>query len=1307
MRKVYCPCFFLFIFLSIQGYSQLSKSNFSDEDNSQLRGNGMQFVQNRGQVVDMGNNLRPDVMYVGDGGGVKVYLRRTGISYALSNMAEITREVKIELEELEKKGELSYSSKQEKEQELADKRLLKLHRIDMDFEGGNPVPNILASDLVDGYLNFYYAHCSNGITAVNVYNRIVYQNVYPNIDIVFYGGKREGVKYDIVVKPGGNPADIRLKYNGSDDFKIENGKLKIGNSISEITENLPKVFQNINGEIVDVDAQYFLEGKTLSFQFGSFNSQYSLVIDPWATYCGGSSNEYGASVTTDTSGNVLITGGTQSLGFPVTPGACQIAMNGVYDAFVVKFNSSGARHWATFYGGSTTDWGASIATDNINNVVITGETRSGDFPVSTGAFQTNHIGASGDAFVVKFNVSGTMLWATFSGGSSADFGLGIAADNSGNVLVTGRTESSNFPVSTGAFQAIYGGGISDVFVAKFNSTGVLSWATYCGGNSTWDEGYGITADAVNNIYVTGHAGILFPVTAGAFQMAHAGGVYDAFILKLDPGGNPIWSTYCGGSNEDHSKSILLDNMGNIVISGDTKSLDFPVTAGAFQTVLFSVGTSEAFVAKFSPAGMLIWGTFFGGGVNDYGMGVAVDDNDNIYFVMEQEDATSNIAVDACAWQPLFNGGSAVNPNGGVCEDQLIVKFTSSGQKLCATYVGGTGEDDMDYYGGIAAFGNSVYITGSTDGGYPVTTGAFQTASAGPSTFSGEAFLISLCNNICEGKVLGLSYTSNSTSSCAGTLVAFTPAISNSCDTSGYKFQWTFPGGNPVNSSEINPTITYVTSGSHNVKLVLTTSCKKDSVITNIVTSNIINTSGSQVICQGLLVPIHGIIQNTPGIYTQTFTAAGGCDSISAVTLAVNNTSSAAINPIACGSYTQGSQTYTISGVYTQTLANAVGCDSLLTINLTVNSNIDTTNIQNVCLGQPALIHGISRTTPGVYTQTFVAYNGCDSVSIVRLNVNNPITTNAVLNICAGQSALIHGLNQNMPGVYTQTFSAIRGCDSMSNVTLIVNHSNSGIINPSACGGYTHNSQTYSASGIYTQTLINSFGCDSILTINLTIINNINTGGNQSICQGQSTMIHGASQNIFGIYTQTFLAANGCDSISTIILTVYSPLNIQIGNDTSITTGQSIVAGTPLVINNSYSWSSGETTSNIIVQPTATTSYILTVIDSNGCITYDTIAVSVVTPCDNSVEIFVPNTFSPNGDGQNDALQLYSNGKSGIIHFVIFNRWGEKVFESSGLANTWDGIYKGRPMDSAVFSYLLKITCDTDEIIKTGNISLIR
>src|SRR5574337_1291984 len=292
-----------------------------------LKGSGMMFTQNKGQIADREGNLHPDILYKGAGGGADVYLRKTGMSYVTSNMGEVMSEIDKEIELKKFDPNFSQQQAEELKRRLEEKALIKIQRTDVDFEGSNPNPQTLNQEEVEGYTNYYYAHCPNGVTNVKSYNRVVQKNIYTGIDVVYYGGKENGLKYDIVVNPGANPNDIKLKYTGA-KVKLEGQRLIVTSELGETVETLPKVYQNINGKVVDVGCEYKIAnsdqrlgnrekqtapngyslmaiGSIVTFELGTYNHELPLIIDPWATYFGGNKLDIGSGITNDNAGNVL------------------------------------------------------------------------------------------------------------------------------------------------------------------------------------------------------------------------------------------------------------------------------------------------------------------------------------------------------------------------------------------------------------------------------------------------------------------------------------------------------------------------------------------------------------------------------------------------------------------------------------------------------------------------------------------------------------------------------------------------------------------------------------------------------------------------------------------------------------------------------------------------------------------------------------------------------------------------------------------------------------------------------------------
>ncbi len=356
-----------------------------------------------------------------------------------------------------------------------------------------------------------------------------------------------------------------------------------------------------NGIALDSGGNVYVTGQTESrgWMIGGFDTEYNGTVDAfvaklsptgnilWSTYAGGDAGDWGYGLAVDSADNIYVTGTTWSLGWTIR--GFDTEYNGPSDAFVVKIGPDGASPWSTYVGGSGIDWGYGIAVDSSDNVYVTGVTQSPDW--MKGGFDTDPNGGL-DAFVAKLDSAGdSLLWSTYLGGGSDDYGGDIAVDASDNVYVTGATESSGWPneVPGVTYQ-----GDSDAFVAKLSSAGASLWSTYLGG-ADGDWGYGIAPDSSGNVYVTGTT--RSPGwTKNGFDTTYHGGVSDAFVATVNSTGDTRWSTYLGGTDEDSGHGIAVDSWGHIYATGQTLSADW--TKGVFD--ISYGGSGDAFLVKITP-----------------------------------------------------------------------------------------------------------------------------------------------------------------------------------------------------------------------------------------------------------------------------------------------------------------------------------------------------------------------------------------------------------------------------------------------------------------------------------------------------------------------------------------------------------------------------------------------------------------------------------------------------------------------------------------------------------------------------------
>lgn len=602
---------------------------------------------------------------------------------------------------------------------------------------------------------------------VQAFNKVAYRDVYRGVDLVFYGNS-DGLEYDFVVKPGASPSAIQIQWDGGRKLALDaNGDLTILSGAGQVRWKAPAIYQMENGVRRKIAGRFRLIGKDrIGFEVQGYDRSRELVIDPalaFSTYLGGSVMERARGIAVDASGNIYVAGFSESLDLPVTRGAFQTGyaggVNSNYvtgDAFLAKYTPAGAVSFITYLGGKLDDIGMGVALDAAGNPYVVGYTTSTDFPTTTGAYQTSLGGyvyegfllVGGDAFVSKLSPDGTkLLYSTYLGGQDDDFGLGITVDAAGNVYVTGTTDSSNFPVTPGAFQSTFAGeggqevfpafgnGLpaiqgGDVFVTKLNPSNpgasALVYSTYIGGSGD-DVASSIFVDSAGNAYVGGYTLSLdYPTTPGALQRGWGGAELlnyffhfgDGFITKLNPTGSAlVFSTYIGGSGDDWVSSLTVDSSGNVIATGSTTSLDFPVTAGSVQTsyhgpfmIPYQVDMffGDAYLLKLNAQGSaLIFSTYFGGSGDDCALAVTSDAAGNIYFAGFTNSADFPVTTNAV--QSALAGPGFVQ-TGQTFGDGFLAQFTPAGAVSYASYLGGTQNDAV---ASIAVSSGVAYLAGMT------------------------------------------------------------------------------------------------------------------------------------------------------------------------------------------------------------------------------------------------------------------------------------------------------------------------------------------------------------------------------------------------------------------------------------------------------------------------------------------------------------------------------------------------------------------------------------------------------------------
>lgn len=577
----------------------------------------------------------------------------------------------------------------------------------MKLLGARSDPSISGEDVLPGKVNYLLGRDARAWrTNVATYGKVRYKNVYPGIDVVYYGSQRR-LEYDFHLAPGADPGAICLGFEGVKRTELDavTGDLIMRLSGGEvIRQHKPVLYQEVGGARRPVAGRFALrESGQVGFDVGAYDKSRALVIDPvlvYATYFGGDEEEATAGIAVDSTGSVYVTGRfVTSPGFPVTPNAFQKTQNnanGNGEVFITKFTPDGAGIvYSTLLGGSSGETSTGIALDPAGNAYVVGWTVSPDFPVRN-AFQSTPRGL--DPFMTKLNATGSdLLYSTFlGGGGSFDFGTDIAVDAAGNAYITGDTGSTDFPVTPGAFRTTHirlldPAGDEDGFVAKLNTNASgaasLVYSTFCDIHVHFSNSLDI--DAAGNAYVTG----------------------GAQVQKLNPAGSALLysftipDTAAGSSSGLFTTAIDVDAGGHAYVTGFADSRGLVIVNGfqpAHGGALF-----DGFLVKLNPSGTsLLYSTYLGGENFDTASAVAVDDAGFAYVVGDTASAnfptrdafqTIKFLDTSLAFSDIFIAKIDTNAAGA---DSLIF----------STYYGGSNFDEAAS-GVVADAEGNVYATG--------------------------------------------------------------------------------------------------------------------------------------------------------------------------------------------------------------------------------------------------------------------------------------------------------------------------------------------------------------------------------------------------------------------------------------------------------------------------------------------------------------------------------------------------------------------------------------------------------------------
>lgn len=1063
----------------------------------------------------------------------------------------------------------------------------------------------------------------------------------------------------------------------------------------------------------------------------------------YSTFLGGSSSDQSYDIILDNSGNSYITGYTGSSNYCITPGVYQpfLTATNDFDAFVSKLSSNGTSLiYSTYIGGMNSDQGNGIVIDKQNNAYIVGSTAALNFDVTPGAYKTVHSGGIYDVFVTKLNATGSaLIYSTLLGGTLDDFGMSIDIDSLNNAYITGYTYSQDYDITAGAYQILsINSDVSsnDMFVTKINANGTnLVYSTYIGG-SEGDGGLGIKLDSIGNAYIAGQSSsINFPVTSGAIQSNQAGfGSYpDCVVVKLNPNGNALlYSTYYGGTSQDIAMDIVLDRNNDILITGYTSSANFSTTGDAFQPSMANVTSSEVFLLKIDNAGSnVMYSTYLGGTLWDEAHGIAIDTLNNIYVTGMTE--SPNFPVTTNAYQFYLQGTNydAFVTKLGICP---VINFSISSSNITCY-----GNDD-----GTATINLSGSATGYSFNWLPISASGASISGLSPGTYSAIVTYTTGCSTT---KTVSITQPSQVLASISGSSVICSGHSTTLIATGGDNYQW--------NTGEVSNDIAIQPLTTSNYSVIVSSGVCSDTAFftVNVSPTPTANIAGIDSICDGqsTLLSVSGATNVTwsNGFNTTTISISPTVTTIYSVSVSngvcadtASTTITVVQNPVAvisgndsiCNGQTtiltaNGGNNYNwntgansnsitvnpISSTNYSVIVSNSSCKDTALFNLQVFP-IPVANISgedSICFGESTVL-----TAEGIGNYTWSNFGVSFNNIIVTPAVNTSYTlivNNAVCSDTAQKTIIVNPLPN----------AQITGTNTVCNGQSVILTANGGTMY-SWSNGDTNSSISISPSATtnYSVLVSNDFGCHNAAYITVTVmpVPMVSISGDTVICEddvtvltangigsflwstGESTTSITVNPYVNTVYLVT--ASNSCGNAKDSVLVIVNSLPIvSVSNDTTILVDNSIslfASG-----GDNYLWFpsnlSCNTCSVINVAPNSTTVYTVTASTTEGCSVTKQIRVAV----ESDFEIFIPDIFSPNGDGQNDVLYVRGIGIEDII-FRIYDRWGEKVFESNNVLNGWDGTYKGSLLNNAVFVYDLKANLSNGKtILKHGDVTLIK
>jgi gliding motility-associated-like protein len=792
--------FILYLTVTILGIVPLMAQNTHDNHSTHIA----PFIENKGQWDN-------DLLFRADFKGGRIFMQKDKLRFGFLNHDD--------LEIID----VLYHDKTERGKELLDQQIIHGHIYEMEFVDANKNPQVSSFERQAKFNNYFIGNDrSKWAGKVGLFGQVLYQELWNGID--FKIKEEYGIfEYDFIVKPGADAEQIKLKFDGQSNIEIKEGKLVITTSVNTVIEDVPFVYQQIDGKQHAVSCLYKLEDGYLTFEFPEgFDNNYILIVDPtliFATYSGSTSDNYGFTATFDKGGYYYGGGIVFGPNYPTTDGAFETDFaGGNIDAGITKYNPTGTDQvYSTYLGGNGEDNPHSMIINSSGQLIVYGSTSSSNFPVTAGAYDQSH-NSGFDIYITKFSSDGeSLVSSTYIGGSSADgrneagstfynYGDGargeVIVDDQDNVYVASSTNSNNFPTTPGSMQTTYSGS-QDGVAFKLNSTlSSLEWSTYVGGSND-DAGYGIKVTPDDAVVVCGGTSSSnFPTTAGSIHPSFLGGV-DGFVVNVGKfNGSLNQSTFLGTPAYDQAYFIDFDENSDIYIMGQTQGA-YPVSTG-----VYSSGGGQ-FIHKISPdLSTSYLSTVFGTGVGTINISPTaflVDDCSNIYV----SGWGGGLGIGSTSGMPI-TPLTAIQPDTDGEDFYFIVIQKDFQSLLYGTFYGGFGTYGEHVDGGTSRFDKHgiIYqgICACGAASLPTTPGAWSSINGDNCNLGSLVIDVGFSGVFAEGTAEPDAF------GCVPYIVDF-QSFSNGVD-----FIWDFGDESPLNLEE-NPSHEYLDVGVYDVTFI--------------------------------------------------------------------------------------------------------------------------------------------------------------------------------------------------------------------------------------------------------------------------------------------------------------------------------------------------------------------------------------------------------------------------------------------------------------------------------------------------------